>query len=171
MALKGEDAGTSTLIRKCSEGDREAISVVINEAAKAYNGVIPNDCYGDPYMPMYELRREMSEMSFFGYEEEGKLLGVAGYQPIKDVTLVRHLYVLPERQRRGIGSKLLNHIKTITASERLLVGTWEAASWAIRFYEKHGFRLQSNKTELLRKYWRIPEEQIEHSVVLAIDLP
>jgi GNAT superfamily N-acetyltransferase len=159
------------LIRECSEDDCEAIFRVINEAAKAYRGLIPNDCYGDPYMPIHELRKEMSEMSFFGYKEEAKLLGAVGYQPIKDVTLVRHLYVLPEYQRRGIGRKLLNHIKSIASGQRLLVGTWEAATWAIGFYEKHGFTLQSNKTELLRKYWTIPERQIEHSVVLATDNP
>jgi GNAT superfamily N-acetyltransferase len=159
------------LIRECTGDDREAISRVINEAAKAYRGLIPNDCYGDHYMPIHELRKEMREMSFFGYEEEGKLLGVIGYQPTKDVTLVRHLYVLPEHQRRGIGRKLLDYIKSIAAGQRLLVGTWEAATWAIEFYEKHGFRLQSNQAELLRKYWTIPERQIEHSIVLAMDAP
>ena len=159
------------VIRKCNPQDEREILNVINEAAKAYGGMIPEDRYHDPYMLLKELRSEMSEMTFFGYEEGEGLLGVAGYQPIKDVTLVRHLYVLPEHQRRGIGRKLLNHIKSLAAGQRLLVGTWEAASWAIDFYEKHGFRLQANKTQLLRRYWTIPERQIEHSVVLAIDLP
>jgi len=159
------------LIRKCSEADCETIFRVINEAAEMYRGVIPDDCCGDPYMPMQELRKEMGEMTFFGYEEAGKLLGVAGYQPIKDVSLVRHVYVLPEHQRAGIGTQLLNHITGLATGERLLIGTWAAASWAIRFYEKHGFKLQANKTELLRKYWTISERQIETSVVLGIGLP
>jgi GNAT superfamily N-acetyltransferase len=158
------------VIRKCFSHDEGAILKVINKAAEAYSGVIPEDRYHDPYMPLNELRKEMSEMTFFGYEENGKLLGVAGYQPIKGVSLVRHLYVLPEHQRKGIGRQLLSHIKSIATGRRLLVGTWEGASWAIRFYEKHGFMLQANRTELLRKYWTIPERQIELSVVLAIDL-
>ena len=159
------------MIRECGEVDRETIFLVINEAAKAYRGVIPNDCCGDPYMSMPELRKEMGEMTFFGYVQNGKMLGVAGYQPVEDVSLVRHVYVLPDRQRAGIGTQLLNHIMRIATGKRLLVGTWVDASWAIRFYEKHGFKLQSDKTELLRKYWRIPERQVETSVVLGIDLP
>jgi len=158
------------LIRRCGQKDEEIIFNIINESAKAYEGVIPGDRYHEPYMPLEELRKEMGEMAFFGYEEEGKLLGVAGFQPVKDVALVRHLYVLPEHQRRGIGAKLLNHIKRIATTQQLLVGTWEAATWAIRFYEKHGFRLLPNKDKLLRKYWEIPERQIELSVVLGIDL-
>lgn len=156
------------MIRKCERKDEKIISNIINESAKVYNGVIPEDRYHEPYMPLEELRREMGVMTFFGYEEKGKLLGVAGFQPVKDVTLVRHTYVLPKHQRRGIGGKLLTHIKRITTTQQLLVGTWEAATWAIRFYEKCGFRLLPNKDELLRKYWKIPERQIELSVVLGI---
>jgi len=158
------------VIRKCHSQDEAEILNVINEAAKAYSGAIPEDRYHDPYMPLSELRREMGEMTFFGHEEARKLLGVGGYQPIKDVSLVRHLYVLPEHQKKGIGTNLLNHIRSIATGQQLLVGTWEAATWAIAFYEKHGFRLQENKTELLRKYWTIPDRQVDLSVVLAINL-
>jgi GNAT superfamily N-acetyltransferase len=157
------------LIRKCSQDDELAIFSIINESAKAYRGVIPEDRYHDPYMSLEELRGEMSEMIFFGYEEEGKLLGIAGFQPVKDVTLVRHIYVLPEHQKRGIGGMLLTHTLSKATTRKVLVGTWEAATWAIRFYEKHRFRLAPNKDELLRKYWRIPERQIVLSVVLGID--
>lgn len=155
---------------KCHSQDEAEILNVINEAAKVYSGAIPEDCYHDPYMPLSELRKEMGDMTIFGYEEAGKLLGVGGYQPIRDVSLVRHLYVLPEHQKKGIGATLLNHIRNIATGQRLLVGTWETATWAIAFYEKHGFRLQENKTELLRKYWTIPDRQADLSVVLAIDL-
>ena len=162
--------GCRQLIRRCGQKDEEEIFNIINESAKAYKGVIAEDCYHEPYMPLEELRKEMGEMAFFGYEEEGKLSGVAGFQPVKDATLVRYTYVLPAYQRMGIGGKLLSHIKGIASTEQLLVGTWEAATWATSFYEKHGFRLLSNKDELLRKYWKIPERQIELSVVLGTNL-
>lgn len=158
------------MIRLCDQRDEKRIFNVINESAKAYRGIIPDDCYHEPYMPLDELRREMSEMTFFGYEN-GELLGVAGYQPVKDVTLVRHVYVLPSHHGRGIGGTLLNHIKRVAATRQILVGTWEAATSAIRFYEKHGFKLLPDKTRLLREYWKIPERQIELSVVLGIDQP
>lgn len=157
------------LIKKCDQEDEEAILKIINESAKAYRGIIPEDRYHEPYMPLEELRKEMRGITFFAYQERGKILGVAGYQPVKDVALVRHIYVLPKHQRRGIGRKLLNHIIRIATSQRILVGTWKAATWAIRFYEKHGFKLQPNKDELLREYWDIPERQIDLSVVLAFD--
>jgi GNAT superfamily N-acetyltransferase len=156
------------LIRKCSQDDEPTILSIINESAKAYGDTIPEDRYHEPYMSLQELRDEMSEMIFFGYQEDDGLLAVAGYQPVKDVTLLRHIYVLPEHQRRGIGGKLLNHIISIATTREVLVGTWSAATWAIRFYQKHGFRLAPDKDELLRKYWRIPERQIELSVVLVI---
>lgn len=142
---------------------------MINEAAKAYKDLIPKDRYSEPYMPMPELRNEMRKMTFFGYEEEGKLLGVSGYQQVKDVTLVRHVYVLSEQQRRGVGSQLLNQTMQVAKTRRVLVGTWQAATWAIRFYEKHGFKLQPDKDRLLREYWRIPKRQIQLSVVLGIE--
>lgn len=155
------------MIVRCGRGDEEVILRVINESAKAYRGVIAPDRYHEPYMPLSELREEMREMTFFGYEEGGRLLGVVGYQPVKDVTLVRHLYVLPGHQRRGIGGQLLNHVMSMVTTQRVLVGTWEAAAWAVRFYEKHGFKLVPDKDLLLRTYWRIPERQIELSVVLG----
>jgi len=157
------------LIRECSQADEVEILRIINESAKAYKGVIPQDCYHEPYMSLEELRREMSEMTVFGYQEEGKLLAVAGYQPVRDVTLVRHIYVLPEHQRKGIGSELLSHLTRIATGQQILVGTWEAAAWAIRFYEKHGFKLLPNKNELLRRYWKIPDRQIELSIALGIE--
>jgi GNAT superfamily N-acetyltransferase len=153
----------------CEQEDEAAILKIINESAGAYRGVIPEDRYHEPYMGSEELREEMRQMTFFGYEAEGRLLGVAGYQPVKDVTLVRHLYVLPEYQRSGIGGELLRHVVGVANTRRILVGTWVAAQWAIHFYEQHGFKLQSNKDELLRKYWKIPERQVELSVVLGIE--
>jgi GNAT superfamily N-acetyltransferase len=157
------------LIRKCDEEDGTSILRVINDAANAYRGIIPEDCYHEPYMSNEELRSEMSLMTFYGYDVERSLLGVTGCQPVRDVTLVRHLYVLPKHQRRGIGGELLMRIVSMASTRRILVGTWAAAEWAIRFYEKHGFNLQSNKSELLRKYWKIPKRQIELSVVLMMD--
>jgi len=157
------------LIRECSQADEAEIFKIINESAKTYKGVIPRDRYHEPYMPPEELRREMSEMIFFGYQEEGKLLGVAGYQPVKDVMLVRHIYVLPEHQRGGVGSELLSYLTRMAAGRQILVGTWEAATWAIRFYEKHGFKLLPNKNELLKRYWKIPDRQIELSIVLGME--
>jgi GNAT superfamily N-acetyltransferase len=142
---------------------------IINESARVYNGVIPDDCYHEPYMSLDELRREMSEMTFFGIQEADRMLAVGGYQPVKDVTLVRHIYVLPERQGRGIGGELLNHIMSLASTREVLVGTWSAASWAIRFYQRHGFKLAQNKDDLLKKYWNISERQIQLSVVLRIE--
>jgi GNAT superfamily N-acetyltransferase len=156
------------MIRKCKTTDREVIHRIINDAALAYKGVIPWDCWHEPYMSPAELMTEIREMTFFGWEEKEKLLGVMGFQPVKDVTLIRHAYVLPEHQRRGIGSSLLSYAKDL-AKTRFLVGTWSDATWAIRFYEKHGFRLLPNKEELLRKYWNIPLRQIEASVVLGLE--
>ena len=156
------------MIRKCKATDREVIHRIINDGALAYKGVIPRDCWHEPYMPLAELKREMGAMAFFGWEEEGRLLGVMGFQSVKDVTLIRHAYVLAEHQRRGIGSALLDYARGLTKT-RLLVGTWADATWAIRFYEKHGFHLMPNKEELLRTYWIIPQRQIEASVVLGLE--
>jgi GNAT superfamily N-acetyltransferase len=158
------------VIRRCEPEDIEQMYVIINDAARAYKGVIPPDRYHEPYMPMAELREEMRLMIFFGWEENRRLVAVMGFQPLEDVTLIRHAYVLPDYQRQGLGSKLLEHLKTLTTTRRLLVGTWADASWAIEFYEKHGFRLAADKDELLRAYWNIPERQIETSVVLGITL-
>ena len=158
------------MIRECQPGEIKRIYYIINEAAKVYEGAIPADRYHQPYMPMDELEQEMKQMTFFGMELNGELVGVMGFQQIKDVTLIRHTYVLPRWQRQGISSKLLNNLKCLVTTSRLLVGTWADARWAIAFYEKHGFRLLPNKDELLRTYWNIPQRQVETSVVLGIDI-
>jgi len=158
------------MIRKCQTSDAKRIYFIINEAAKAYGGVIPADCYHQPYMPMDELGQEMKRMTFFGWEVNGELVGVTGFEPIKDVALIRHAYVLTQWQRQGIGGKLLNYLEGLTTTSRLLVGTWADARWAIVFYQKHGFKLLPNKDELLKTYWDIPQRQIETSVVLGMDI-
>jgi GNAT superfamily N-acetyltransferase len=158
------------MIRECQANDAQRMYFIINEAAKAYNGVIPADRYHQPYMPMGELEEEMKRMTFFGWEVNEELVGVMGIEPIKDVTLIRHAYVLPQWQRQGIASKLLNRLKSLAATSRLLVGTWADVQWAIAFYQKHGFNLLPDKDELLKSYWDIPQRQIETSVVLGIDI-
>jgi GNAT superfamily N-acetyltransferase len=157
------------VIRKCAEPDFEALYGIINDAARAYKGVIPADRWHDPYMAAEELRREIRRgVEFWGYEEEGKLEGIMGLQDVQDVTLIRHAYVRSDHRRRGIGSELLRFLLRQT-SKPVLIGTWAAAAWAIAFYEKHGFTRVSEreKSLLLKKYWTIPERQIETSVVLA----
>ena len=142
---------------------------VINNAAQAYKGVIPDDRWKEPYMLASELREEIEAgVRFYGRMEGEHLLGVAGIQALKDTTLIRHVYVLPEYQRKGIGTKLLEHLVGLAETPEILVGTWADATWAIRFYEKHGFKLVSfgEKDRLLRAYWNISERQIETSVVL-----
>ena len=158
------------MIRPCCPDDIPIIYAIINKAAKAYRGVIPPDCYHEPYMPMVELKREMTRMTFYGWEEAGELVAVMGFEPVKDVTLIRHAYVLPQWQKKGIGSQLLAYLKSLAKTKRLLVGTWADARWAVAFYEKHGFTLQPVKDELLRTYWDIPERQIETSVVLGLQI-
>jgi len=158
------------MIRELSAEDEPAIYDVINQAAKAYQGVIPDDRYHEPYMPREELRHEMKNMAFFGWEEEGTLVGVMGFQPVAEVTLIRHAYVLPDYQKKGIGARLLNHLMQMTESKQLLVGTWADATWAIDFYRKHGFTFMPDKDELLRRYWDIPQRQVETSVVLGIEM-
>jgi len=158
------------MVGKCQPGDVDRIYFIINEAAKAYQGVIPADCYHQPYMPMDELKQEMKRMTFLGWQVNGELVGVMGFEPIKDVTLVRHAYVLPPWQKQGIGSKLLNYLKGLANTSRLLVGMWTDAHWAIAFYNKHGFNLLPDKDELLKTYWDIPQRQIETSVVMGIDI-
>jgi GNAT superfamily N-acetyltransferase len=158
------------MIRKCQADNAQRIYFIINEAAKAYDGIIPADCYHQPYMPMDELEREMKRMSFFGWELNGELVGVMGVEPIKDVTLIRHAYVLPQWQKQGIGSKLLKNLMGLVTASRLLVGTWAAARWAIDFYQRHGFSLLPDKDELLKTYWDIPQRQIETSVVMGINI-
>jgi GNAT superfamily N-acetyltransferase len=157
------------MIRECRPEDAPRILDIINQAATAYGGVIPDDCYHQPYMSAEELAGEMRRVRFLGWEEE-QLVGVMGIEPVADVTLIRHAYVLPRWQRRGIGSRLLKHLIGLTGTGRLLVGTWAAASWAIDFYRRHGFELEADGERLLETYWDIPRRQIETSVVLAIDL-
>ncbi len=158
------------MICQCRPEDVDRMYFIINEAAKAYEGVIPADCYHQPYMPRDELEREMKRMTFFGWEVNGELIGIIGFEPIKDVTLIRHAYILPSWQRQGIGSKLLNYLRGLVTTSRLLVGTWADAHWAIDFYKKHGFRLLPDKDELLKTYWDIPRRQVETSVVLGVEL-
>ena len=157
------------MIRKCKDSDFETIYEIINDAARAYGGIIPDDCWKEPYMSKEELRREIdSGVVFWVYDEDDELIGVMGIKNVKDVTLIRHAYVRAVEQNKGIGSKLLSHLRILT-NRPILIGTWADAVWAIRFYEKHGFRLVSleEKDRLLKKYWSISERQIETSVVLA----
>jgi GNAT superfamily N-acetyltransferase len=158
------------MIRKCHINDAKRMYLIINEAAKAYDGVIPADCYHQPYMSREELEKEMKRVTFYGWEGNSELVGLMGIEPIKDVTLIRHAYVLPQYQNRGIGKKLLNHLKGLTNTRRLLVGTWAAAHWAIAFYQKHDFRLLPDKDKLLADYWDIPQRQIDTSVVMGIEI-
>ena len=156
-------------IRPCRDDERGAILEIVNAAAEAYRGVIPADRWHDPYMSADELDRELADgVAFWGYDADGALVGVMGIQPVRDVELIRHAYVRPGSQRRGVGATLLAHLAA-AATKPLLVGTWAAADWAVSFYRRHGFELVSpeRKTELLRQYWNIPERQIETSVVLA----
>lgn len=159
------------MIRVCGPRDKKKIFAIINDAARAYKGVIPPDRYHEPYMPMEELEQEMKRLAFYGWEEEGRLVGVMGIESVRDVTLIRHAYVLTPWQKKGIGSRLLEHLKSSTKTPRLLVGTWADARWAIQFYQKHGFSLLPNKDELLLSYWDVPQRQRETSVVLGITLP
>jgi GNAT superfamily N-acetyltransferase len=156
-------------IRRCSDEDQATILAIVNAAAEAYRGVIPSDCWHEPYMPPDELDGEIAAgVAFWGYEADGAVVGVMGLQQVHDVDLIRHAYVLPSSQRTGIGGALLGYLRRLTR-RRILVGTWAAADWAIRFYRRHGFAPVSpaSKTTLLRTYWTVPERQIETSVVLA----
>jgi GNAT superfamily N-acetyltransferase len=158
-----------TAIRPCRDDERAAILAIVNAAAEAYRGVIPADRWHEPYMPADELEAELAAgVAFWGYEEDGALVGVMGVQAVRDVDLIRHAYVVPGRQRGGVGGALLEHLLR-RRERRTLVGTWAAADWAIRFYERHGFaRVPPDRiAPLLRTYWTIPERQIETSVVLA----
>ncbi|HUQ25668.1 MAG TPA: GNAT family N-acetyltransferase [Burkholderiales bacterium] len=142
---------------------------IINDGAQAYKGIIPADRWHEPYMPLEELEGQIADgIVFSGCESEGKLIGVMGIQDKGEVTLIRHAYVRTSERRKGIGERLLKHLESATAKP-VLIGTWRDAAWAIRFYEKNGYRLQSRDetARLLRKYWSIPERQIETSVVLA----
>jgi GNAT superfamily N-acetyltransferase len=157
------------MIRRCTSEDFERIHTIINDGARAYNGVIPNDCWTEPYMSTRQLQHEIDEgVVFWGYEDNGALSGVMGIQHVREVTLIRHAYVLTTSQNQGIGARLLSHLREL-ATGPVLIGTWADAAWAIRFYEKHGFQVVSvqDKNQLLKKYWSIPERQVDTSVVLA----
>ncbi|MDQ6721154.1 MAG: GNAT family N-acetyltransferase [Candidatus Dormibacteraeota bacterium] len=156
-------------IRPCRDDERKVILAIINSAAAAYRGVIPADRWHEPYMSSRELDREIAAgVAFWAHEADGMLVGVMGIQPVRDFDLIRHAYVLPGSQRHGVGGVLLEHIRGL-GKRRMLVGTWAAADWAIRFYRRHGFQLTSpdQKTALLKAYWTVPDRQIEASVVLA----
>lgn len=157
------------MIRKCELRESETIHEIINDAAQAYKGVIPDDCWKEPYMSKKDLLQEIEAgVQFWGYLEDGQLIGVMGIQDVADVSLIRHAYVRTKKRNSGIGGKLIAHLKTLT-NKPLLIGTWAAANWAIGFYEKHGFKVVSieEKNSLLKKYWNVSERQIETSVVLA----
>jgi GNAT superfamily N-acetyltransferase len=156
-------------IRPCRDDERAAIVALVNAAAQAYRGVIPADRWHEPYMPADDLDREIAAgVEFWGYDDRGELAGVMGIQAVRDVDLIRHAYVAPGRQRSGVGGALLAHLSD-RSTQPMLVGTWAAAEWAIRFYRRHGFELVSpeRKTELLKAYWTLPDRQIDTSVVLA----
>jgi GNAT superfamily N-acetyltransferase len=155
-------------IRLCRDDERSKILAIVNAAAEAYRGVIPADRWHDPYMPAQELDDEIAAgVAFWGYEADGELIGVMGIQPVRDVHLIRHAYVAPAAQRRGVGGALLDHLLAEIGG-RVLVGTWSSAQWAVDFYLRHGFaHVGPERTaQLLREYWSIPERQVATSVVL-----
>jgi GNAT superfamily N-acetyltransferase len=159
------------MIRRCAAGDVEEIFGVINDAASAYRGVIPADRWQEPYTPLEELRGELAAgVQFWGWVQDGRIGGVMGLQLVGDVALVRHAYTRPADQGKGIGSALLHHL-VAQIDRPVLVGTWKAATWAIRFYLGRNFILVSEqeKADLLRCYWTVPERQIEESVVLRLN--
>lgn len=157
------------VIRLSVEADVAAMLATINDAARAYRGVIPVDRWHEPYMSRDDLEREIAEgVVFWVAEQEGRLSGVMGIQDKGDVALVRHAYVAPNTQRTGLGTRLLRHVEGLV-DKPILIGTWAAASWAIEFYRRNGFTVipSGHKDHLLRTYWSIPARQIETSVVLA----
>jgi GNAT superfamily N-acetyltransferase len=157
------------MIRRCTAADISALYEIINDAAQAYKGVIPDDRWHEPYMPLDELQREIADgVEFWGDEAGGALLGAMGIQHRGEVDLIRHAYVRSRARRRGVGTRLLAHLMRST-QKPLLIGTWADARWAVRFYEKNGFRLLSREEtgRVLRRFWDIPERQLESSVVLA----
>jgi GNAT superfamily N-acetyltransferase len=156
-------------IARCEESDVPAIFEIINQSAVAYKGVIPDDRWHEPYMPLEELEAEIAKgVQFFGCRLADRIVGVMGIQHVKDVTLIRHAYVRPEHRNHGIGGALLRALNSLT-DRPVLIGTWKAATWAIRFYEKNSFVLvpEEEKRRLLETYWTIPDRQVEESVVLV----
>ena len=157
------------MISKYTKSDTSKILHVINDASSRYKGIIPDNCWHEPYMSEQELIDEFSDgVHMFGYHQNSKLIGVIGFQEKKDVTLIRHAYTLISYQSKGTGGALLEYLLKKNQNSRLLVGTWRNATWAIRFYEKFGFILHAKEqsTLLLKKYWKIPPNQIKNSVVL-----
>ena len=157
------------MITKYTKKDIPNILSVINDAALKYKGIIPDDCWHEPYMSEQELIKEFNNgVHMFGYRSNDKLIGVMGIQKVKDVTLIRHAYTFTQYQGVGVGKSLLEYLLQINQSTCFLVGTWRDATWAIQFYEKFNFVLQTKKqtAQLLNKYWEISSNQIEHSVVL-----
>lgn len=157
------------MIRKCLDSEIDVISKIINDASIAYKGNIPEDRWKEPYMSKNELQQEISKgVVFYCYEEDGEMQGVMGIQDVQDVKLIRHAYVLTKKRKGGIGTQLLLHLIK-NQDKPILIGTWRDAVWAIDFYLKNGFRLVSEqeKNTLLKKYWSIPQRQVETSVVLS----
>src|ERR1700734_3187898 len=131
------------MIRRCDDRDFGQIWTIINDGAQAYRGIIPADRWTEPYMSREKLRHEIDDgVVFWGLEAAATLAGVMGIQPVRDVTLIRHVYVRTSIQKRGVGALLLSHLLGMTSSP-VLIGTWADAVWAIRFYEKHGFQIVS----------------------------
>lgn len=164
-----QEENKDDMIRKCMASDFETICEIINDGAKAYHGVIPDDRWHDPYMSRDALSHEIeSGIVFWGEEREGRLVGVMGIQDKGAVTLIRHAYVRTSIRKQGIGTNLLRYLERMT-DKPVLIGTWADATWAISFYQKNGYRLvtEEEKNRLLKKYWNIPDRQIETSVVLA----
>ena len=160
------------MIRTCASPDLEAVLTVINDSARAYEGVIPGDCFHSPYMSREELTEGIAEgIHFYLYEQAAEILGVMGIQHVQDVTLIRHAYVRTGSQGQGIGASLLQHLRQLT-TKPILIGAWADASWAIRFYQRNGFRLVSPREadRLLLSYWTVSPRQIQTSVVLADQL-
>jgi GNAT superfamily N-acetyltransferase len=160
---------TNSMIRQCNDADFDSIYMIINEAAEAYRDVIPDDRWHDPYMSRDELAAEIADgVIFWGADLDGRLVGVMGIQEKGEVTLIRHAYVQPGLQKQGIGAGLLHHFEKVT-DKPILIGTWADASWAISFYRKNSYQLVTHeeKTRLLKRYWSIPDRQVETSVVLA----
>lgn len=161
--------GPGGMIRRCDESDTTAIHEIINDAATAYKGVIPDDRWHEPYMSYEDLSRELEDgVIFWGAVDDRELTGVMGIQDKGDVDLIRHAYVKTDHRNKGIGSRLLRFLESITDNP-ILVGTWADAAWAIAFYQRNGYRLlpQQEKNRLLKQYWNIPDRQVETSVVLA----
>ena len=157
------------MIRRCTDSEFEVILEIINDGAQAYKGVIPADCWHEPYMSREELKHEIEDrVSFWGFENEATLIGVMGIQDKGDVTLIRHAYMRSNKRNQGIGTRLL-HFLEAAIEKPILIGTWADATWAVAFYEKNGYRLlpEEEKNQLLKKYWNIPERQVMTSLVLA----